>query len=267
MRPLALSLLVRLVLVGAAVVGIGYLLVHTDRTTVGPDGCLAPSSATVGVIESASPISPPERRQGNAVDCATNRWFDGHHPGFLVGLARAGALVGTTIGALLVVAVVGTNVWGERGTLFPLSILAVAWGGAEIIARVAGEIVDRRPPPFMLEGLGTGGPAFPAHHVLVGTALLVAVAAVLVGDGWWRSHPIVTWTGASGAVALLAAGQLQLGSHWLTDVGVGLAAGVTWVVALLPPIAKVARGRVRREPFPMFRAAADAARRYTDSDR
>jgi hypothetical protein len=234
------SLLVRLVLVTVVVVAAGAVLAHADKSGV------------------------------DVLDRHVARWVTDHHPGGLVGAARVLALVGTTPGALLVVVLIGLSTWGERGSLFPLAVLLLAWGGSEVVARAAG-LVGRHPPChhalppcYRPGGLGTGGPSFPAHHVLVGGAVLLALAAVLVGGGWWRDHRRITWTATAVLVAALAGGQLLLSGHWLTDVAVGLAAALGWVALLLPPVTRFVRRRGPSQPFPGLQAAGEAFRRFAD---
>lgn len=232
----------RLAVVTLVVGGAGAVLVHADKSGVdGPDRHVA-------------------------------RWVTDHHPGVLVGVAHALSLVGTTPGALLVVVLIGLSIWGERGSLFPLVVLVLVWGGSEVVARAAG-LVGRHapchhvlPPCYRPGGLGTAGPSFPAHHVLVGGSVLLALTVVLVGGGWWREHRWVTWTAAAVLVVALAGGQLLLSGHWLTDVAVALAAATCWVALLLPPVTRVVRQRGPSKPFPTLQAAGTALRRFTDDE-
>ncbi len=241
-RPsgIATRLLLRLVVVTLAVAAAGAVLMHADQGGV------------------------------DLVDRHVARWVTDHHPGALVGAAHVLSLVGTTPGALLVVVLIGLSTWGERGNLFPLAVLTLAWGGSEVVARATG-LVGRHPPCshvlppcYRPGGLGTGGPSFPAHDVLVGGSVLLALATVLVGGGWWRRHRRLTWTTTAALVVALAGGQLVLSGHWLTDVAVGLVAGLCWVVLLLPPVTRFLRARGPSEPFPTLRAAGDALRRFAD---
>ncbi|MGH9059408.1 MAG: phosphatase PAP2 family protein, partial [Acidimicrobiales bacterium] len=111
----------------------------------------------------------------------------------------------------------------------------VAYLGAEAQVFVIREIIHRPrpltadyPAPGALPGVHETGWSFPSGHATAVTAVLVACLGILA----LSRHVLWPWVLAVLASAYVASSRLDLGVHWLSDVGVGLLIGIGWGVTV-----------------------------------
>ena len=135
----------------------------------------------------------------------------------------------TTLGELMVwavlalvlttVAVIAGRAWA--GLLIALSV------ASDLVAFVVKLLVERsRPEGAVVEALfGTESFAFPSGHVVRATALVAAVAWLVMPHRWRLPAAI-----AAGVIVGSAMGysRVALGQHWPTDALGGLLLGIGW---------------------------------------
>ncbi len=116
---------------------------------------------------------------------------------------------------LAAVAVLGVRQHGVRATWPPLAVCAIGL----LTGRVMKNVFMRARPSSLLDA--ALGHSFPSAHVMNTT--LAALAVLVLAAGF--RHRIRWWAMATALLAIVAAGRLLLGRHWLLDVvGGGLAA-------------------------------------------
>lgn len=163
-------------------------------------------------------------------DAAATAWAEAIH-------AASGPL------AVLAAAGILAAVWAAVGRELRRPALLV---GAPLVdlglVTAARYWVDRERPPVWFEAAGgTGGPAFPSAHTSVALTLLF-VALYLAYSRRESSRGLVLGVLCAGAlVTAVAASDLYLGWHWLTDIvasgaiGAIVLAGAIWIDSLAQP--------------------------------
>lgn len=134
--------------------------------------------------------------------------------------------LGSSVGAIIVISILGYREWRERGTSSPALFMAIVYGGHALISNVLKLVVERERP--LVEHLvGTISSSFPSTHSGTAAAVWAAVALVL-GTGRSRNFRMLLGAGAVTITAAVAASRALLGVHWLTDVLAGVAIGWAW---------------------------------------
>lgn len=159
-----------------------------------------------------------------AIDGAVQRWMVGHRPHWLGEAARWVTQLGTTPVCLAVVLVAASLVARRRDIRLAVALL-VGYLSVEVLARLLKAVIGRPRPPLRdaLERLANS--AMPSAHA--GRAAFAASAILIVMPSRWRAPaaavlvPVVVAVGAS---------RIVLGTHWLTDVVVGLLLGCALAV-------------------------------------
>jgi undecaprenyl-diphosphatase len=182
-----------------------------------------------------------------------------HRNGLVTAVASAvsaatapGPVVGTAGAAAVVWAVWRREFWRP-------ALLVGACSADLLLICGARYWVGRARPPAWFEAVGsTDGPAFPSAHT-AGAATLLFVGLYLLYARRRSLHGFGTGVaGASVLVLAVAASDLYLGRHWLTDVAASAAVGalvlaaVVWIDAIRAPGPGAARAAVARSE-----AAAD----------
>ena len=134
--------------------------------------------------------------------------------------------LGSSVGAIIAIAIVGYLEWRRRESAAPAIFLTVVYGGHAIISNLLKLLVDRE-RPFVEHLVDTVSSSFPSTHS--GTAAAVwAALALVVGARESKTNRILLGTGAILITAGVAASRALLGVHWLTDVLGGVAIGWSW---------------------------------------
>src|SRR5262245_51501288 len=199
-RPLGRSvvlLLAGFVLLGVALVGVGWLITHPLRPAI-------------------------------AGENDVNRWFaDQRSPG-LTDVADGGTLAGQTLTGLVVLALVGLVFAVWRRTWWPLVFVGVLDAGLGVFY-LAVTRVDRRPRPpvHTLQSGLVADASFPSGHTGTATAIAGSLAALL-----WAytrvSGRLLALLLVVPAYTMLA--RLYVGAHHVSDVLAELVVAGLWIV-------------------------------------
>ncbi|HZQ76014.1 MAG TPA: phosphatase PAP2 family protein [Acidimicrobiia bacterium] len=188
------------------------------------------------------------------VDRPVNHWVHAHHSQGLNGaLFRVAHLGSETM--TLAVALVAAGIWAlGRRRLEPLVVLALAYGGAAVIALVDKVAVRRGQAglPHSLAGLTELG--FPSGHATLATAVYGTLAVLLARRTRWFVP-----AGLVGLALIIGVARVYNGQHEATDVLAGWVLGGLWTWA----VAAFGAGQDRLDPAPESaagRAIADMAR-------
>ena len=153
-------------------------------------------------------------------------WGGDHATGLSTSVLKGVTQLGSTIGVIVVAAIVAIVEMVRRPARLLPVYLALVVLGQNLIANSVKVIVDRaRPDIHPLAGFS--GPSFPSGHAAAAAATYAACALVLGRARGPRSH---TWLAgvAVGIATAVATSRVLLGVHWLTDVLAGLALGWGW---------------------------------------
>jgi membrane-associated phospholipid phosphatase len=187
-------------LILGAVVGVGWLITHPLQSSVDP------------------------------WDNDISRWFADRRSGTLDGPADAGTLLGDTIPAMSLFAVVAVAFAAWRRSWRPLVFAGVLVAGMGGLYALATRLDPRDRPPVEILDPGLAPDAsFPSGHV--GTATAVYVGIVLLT--WVYAPAARRWVWVLLAlpfVVLLA--RLYQGAHHLTDVLTSLTYASVWLAVL-----------------------------------
>jgi len=107
-----------------------------------------------------------------------------------------------------------------------VAFLTLVVGGQFLVANVIKAIVDRARPNFD-QLTGFSGPSFPSGHAVAAAACLAAFALVIGRRRSLKVRAILAGL-AVGLATGIACCRVMLGVHWLTDVLGGLALGWAW---------------------------------------
>jgi undecaprenyl-diphosphatase len=132
-----------------------------------------------------------------------------------------GALVIVPLG--VIVAIAETI---RQRTVAVFVFLTLVVGGQFLVANVIKAIVDRARPDFD-QLTGFSGSSFPSGHAVAAAACLAAFALVIGRRRSLRVRAILAGL-AVGLATGIACCRVMLGVHWLTDVLGGLALGWAW---------------------------------------
>ena len=177
------------------VLGVGWLITHPLRSSLGFDNDLA-------------------------------RWLADHRTPTGDDLTAAGAFIGSTYVFLAgSVLLVGLQAWraGRRLAIFAFSATA----GVLVIYLAATQLISRnRPPVHILDPGLVPDHSFPSGHTLFATGLYGALLVLL----WHR----LKWAACLLALVppIVAVSRLYEGAHHLTDVLTSLVAATAWLVVL-----------------------------------
>jgi undecaprenyl-diphosphatase len=172
-------------------------------------------------------------QQLTQVDASVQAFFGSHREAWVTRLLGATARLGAA-GLLVPLTILTGLAWRLRRHRWrPLIVLVAAVGGAELLAGLVKQLVQRPRPPLAEAATHAAGFAFPSAHATAATAVFGALAALVVTrtDSWTRV--VVAWTTASLVVVVVGFSQVYLGANWLSDVVGGVALGGMWLLVLL----------------------------------
>ena len=192
---LLLSAAILVFVVGAALVAIVLVMIHTDSGFARLD-----RSASLFGAHHATALSTNFLR-------------------FYTQLG--GALVIVPLGVIVAIA---ETIRQRSAAVFAFLTLVV--GGQFLVANVLKAIVDRARPNFD-QLTGFSGSSFPSGHAVAAAACLAAFALVIGRRRSLRVRAILAGL-AVGLATGIACCRVMLGVHWLTDVLGGLALGWAW---------------------------------------
>jgi undecaprenyl-diphosphatase len=132
-----------------------------------------------------------------------------------------GALVIVPLGVIVAIA---ETIRQRSAAVFAFLTLVV--GGQFLVANVVKAIVDRARPNFD-QLTGFSGSSFPSGHAVAAAACLAAFALVIGRRRSLRVRAILAGLSV-GLATGIACCRVMLGVHWLTDVLGGLALGWAW---------------------------------------
>jgi membrane protein DedA with SNARE-associated domain/membrane-associated phospholipid phosphatase len=187
-------------------------------------------------------------QQLTQLDASVQAFFRFHREAWVTSLLRATARLGAAW--LLVPLTILTGLaWRLRRHRWrPLIVLVAAVGGAELLAGLVKQLVQRPRPPLAEAATLAAGFAFPSAHATAATAVFGALAALVVtrSDSWTRV--VVAWTAASLLVVVVGFSQVYLGANWLSDVVGGVALGGLWLLVLLTTVRALTGLRASADP-------------------
>lgn len=199
-RPLGrtvILLLVGVVVLAAAVVGIGWLITHPLR-----DGLTGENDV--------------------------NRWFADQRSQGLSDVADGGTWLGETITGLVALAVIGVVFAVWKRTWWPLAFVGALDAGLGLFY-LAGTSLDprQRPPVHILQAGLVPDASFPSGHTGTATAIGGALAALL-----WAYTRVAGWILVVLVVvpAYTMVSRLYVGAHHVTDVLTAFVAAVLWLL-------------------------------------
>jgi membrane-associated phospholipid phosphatase len=166
------------------------------------------------------------------LDQSVLRWFVEHREPWLTTLMRSLTVLGGSAFLIPLVLVVGTQYWRRRGVPRPLTLLAVAYGGAYLLSQAIKLLTARARPPADLALTGYAGFSFPSGHATQAAAVYGMLAVVLTA-AMPRGRRRGYWAGAASIVTAVGITRCYLAAHWLTDVLAGWMLGSLWVVVVV----------------------------------
>jgi undecaprenyl-diphosphatase len=172
-------------------------------------------------------------QQLTQLDASVQAFFGSHREAWVTSLLGATARLGAA-GLLVPLTILTGLGWRLRRHRWrPLIVLVAAVGGAELLAGLVKQLVQRPRPPLAEAATHAAGFAFPSAHATAATAVCGTLAALVVTptDSWTRV--VVAWTTASLVVVVVGFSQVYLGANWLSDVVGGVALGGMWLLVLL----------------------------------
>ena len=176
------------------------------------------------------------------------QWFARHREPWLTSTMRIVTVLGTSGFLIPLVLVIGAWYWRRRGTPRPLMLLAVAYGGAYLLAQSIKALTARARPPARFALGHFPGHAFPSGHATQAAAVYGMLAAVLASSTpRWR-RKVSAWAGTASIVTVVGITRLYLGAHWLTDVLGGWALGSLWLLLVVAASQAIAGRRVTPDP-------------------
>jgi membrane-associated phospholipid phosphatase len=199
-RPLGrtiLVLLIGLVVICAALVGVGWLITHPLRSTM--------------------------RGESDV-----NRWFADQRTADLTHVADGGTLLGQTVTGLVVLALLGIGFAVWRRTWWPLVFVAVLDAGLGLFY-LAGTTLDprQRPPVRILQSGLVPNHSFPSGHTGTATAIGGVLAALL----WAYTRIAKTLLALLVLVpAYTMLSRLYVGAHHVSDVLTAFVYATAWLM-------------------------------------
>lgn len=118
----------------------------------------------------------------------------------------------------------------------PLVLVALAEGGALLIAEVGKGVIGRaRPPESDAVPPFETSPSFPSGHTIEAFVIAAMLTYLLVRHLWDRSVAVKVLIGVVAFVYACAMGfsRVFLGYHWLTDVLAAAALGLAWASVII----------------------------------
>ena len=199
-RPLGTTLvllLVAVVAVGAAVVGVGWLLTHPLRHDLTGENDV-------------------------------NRWFADQRTSGLTDVADGGTLLGETVTGLVALALIGLGFALWKRTWWPLVFVGAVDGGLGLFY-LAGTTLDprQRPPVHILQSGLVPDASFPSGHTGTATAIAGSLVALL-----WAYTRVARWVLVVLVVvpAYTMLSRLYVGAHHVTDVLTAFVAALVWLL-------------------------------------
>lgn len=218
-RPLGRTvvlLLAGLVVIGAALVAVGWLITHPLKSTMNGENDV-------------------------------NRWFADERTSTLTHVADAGTLLGQTLTGLIVLAVVGIGFAVWKRSLWPLVFVGVLDAGLGLFY-LAGTTLDprQRPPVHILQSGLVPNHSFPSGHTGTATAIAGSLAALLWAYTRVSKALLVALVLVVPAFTMLA--RLYEGAHHVSDVLSAFVAAGLWLLVctrlLLPQRGDTSASRV-----------------------
>lgn len=169
----------------------------------------------------------------NELDTAVLTWMVDHRTPWVTDVMTVVTTVGNTVGVAVLTVILAAIVWrrgSRRAALATLAVMLLGWG---LMNGIKYAVRRTRPPtPERLVDLSTW--SFPSGHAMM-SAMVAAVAIVLIGRGLLRSPGDRARKRRRAAAAVLTAAslligfsRLYLGAHWCTDVLAGWVLGALW---------------------------------------
>lgn len=137
-------------------------------------------------------------------------------------------IIGTPVGLGILVGIVAIVVV-LRGHWRWAAYLALTTGAGALLNLALKTFFARERPDLAVALRHATGYSFPSGHAMGSMIVFGALAYVAL-----RALPRWKWRAAALALAItfilaIASSRIYLGVHWISDVGAGLAAGLTWV--------------------------------------
>ncbi len=183
---------------------------------------LALGAAAVGVM-----FVMIQRDTGLAhYDLSAARWGGDNATNASTRILRDVSLLGGTPVMIAVAVATAIVQYRRTRTAAVFGFLTLVVAGQVILTNLTKLLVGRdRPSIHQLTGFS--GSSFPSGHAATAAATFAAVA-LLIGRGRSRPTKALLATGAAAIATGVAVTRVLLGVHWLTDVVAGLALGWAW---------------------------------------
>lgn len=161
-------------------------------------------------------------------------WMVAHRaPGFTAAVVAFTEFGGPVIQPIVLLVVTLGIAWAWRSWT-PLVLVAIAVGTSTLATVFGKELFGRARPPLDLAiGPLETTASFPSGHTLNGTVIAGILCYLMLH--WFRGTGArIAWIVGFSLYALaMGMSRVYLGHHWLTDVLVGWALGLAWVLVVI----------------------------------
>ena len=177
-----------------------------------------------------------------AMDQRVTAFVVSHRTPALDQLMKVVTWAGSWLALVGVAVIVAVFAWRRILPIFAVIAVLVAWWGELLAVTLTKAVVQRPRPPEALRVVAAHGWAFPSGHAANATVVFATAAGVLtilVSERYWR---VLAWVLAVLATALVGFSRIELGVHWMTDVGASLIWTTCWLLILIRVLRRIAPG-------------------------
>jgi membrane protein DedA with SNARE-associated domain/membrane-associated phospholipid phosphatase len=178
------------------------------------------------------------------VDESLAKWFAVHESPAVTRIEKAVSSLGSP-GFLLILSIATGSIFAAWRWWYRLLALVLTMGGGALIDLVLKQMFRRPGPGFSHPLAAPSISSFPSSNAMGATLfyLFVAIAIANAAIPWrWRVLAVLI---ALASIVVIGFTQISLGTHYLSDVLGGIAAGVAWLVFCWTAVETLRRYRRR----------------------